>query len=162
MTTRTLLAALTLEVAAAATLAAGATAPTPARAQVSVQIAIQVPVPPAPALLFAAPGVQVVADWPDEVFYVSGGYWVRRDGGWYHAASPRARFFLAQPGLVPSALERLPPGHYRHWQRAQAHAAKEAWKAEKARARAEKKAWQQARSGRENGHGNGHGNGHDD
>jgi hypothetical protein len=151
MTTRTLLAALTLEVAAAAALAAAA-APTPARAQVSVHVAIQVPVPPTPTLLFAAPGVQVVADWPEEVFYVSGGYWVRRDGRWYHAPSPRARFFHAQPALVPPALERLPPGQYRHWQKAQAHAAKDAWKAEKARAKAEKKAWKQAQ-GRGGGHG---------
>jgi hypothetical protein len=144
MKTRAIL-ALTLELAAAALLGGGL--PSPARAQVSVSVGIQVPLPPNPTFLFAAPGVQVVADSPTEVFYVSGGYWVRRDGAWYHATRPGARYVLAEPALVPPALHGLPPGHYRHWQKAQARAAKEAWKAEKAQAKAERKAWKQAHRG---------------
>jgi hypothetical protein len=150
--TRKLATALTLEIAVATAAAAGAALPAPARAQVPVQVGIRVPVPPSPTLLFAAPGVQVVADWGEEVFYVSGGYWVRRDGAWYHASAARARFVVAEPGLVPPALVRLPPGHYRNWQKAQAHEAREEWKAEKARARAERKAWKQARGGPAHGH----------
>ena len=54
--------------------------------EVSVQIGI-----PAPSIRFEAPpplvvvepGIQVVQDYDDEVFYVDGWYWHRRGGYWF-------------------------------------------------------------------------------
>jgi len=134
---------------AAVALAAG---PRPAAAQVSVQMGIQVPMPPAPTLVFAAPGIQVVENWGEEVFCAGGIYWVRRAGDWYRAPTPAAHFVHVEPARVPAPLLRLPPGQYRHWQKAQARAARASWKAERERERAERTAQRHAHGG-----GTGHG-----
>jgi hypothetical protein len=114
--------------------------PSAARAQVGVQIQVGLPV--APPLVVVQPGVQVVENYDEEVFFTGGWYWVRRDGAWYRARSPRANFVYCHPRYVPARLVRIPPGQYRHWNRERAHAERQAWKDHEKRERRE---WKEAR-----------------
>src|SRR5262249_43061779 len=62
----------------------------PARAQVSGQIAV----PPirfevAPPLVVVSPGVQVVPEYEEEVFFVDGWYWHRSGPYWYRTRDYR-------------------------------------------------------------------------
>lgn len=138
----------------------------PAAARAQVDVRIQVGLPVAPPLLVVQPGIQVVEDWHEEVFFTRGYYWVRRDGYWYRARAPRAAFVYVEPRHVPIGLVRMPPGHYKHWRRAEARAERKEWK-EHARAdrkewkeheKAERKAWKEHEKA-ERKHGHGH---HDD
>jgi hypothetical protein len=117
--------------------------PIPAPAQVGVQIHVNIPVNP--PLVVVQPGIQVVEDYDEEVFYTGGFYWVRRDGYWYRTTSPRGGWVYVEPRRVPPGLQRMPPGQYKHYRKDQAKAERKAWKEQE---KAEKK-------GR--GHGKGHG-----
>ena len=105
--------------------------PAPAAAQVSLRVELGVPLPPSPTMLVVQPGIQVVAGYPEEVFFVGNHYWLRRDEGWYRSVHPRAGFVVVAPSRVPPGLARLPPGHYRNYGKAQAKADRDAWKAQK-------------------------------
>ena len=105
--------------------------PTPATAQVSLRVELGVPLPASPTLLVVQPGIQVVAGYPEEVFFVGNHYWLRRDEGWYRSVHPRAGFVVVAPSRVPPGLARLPPGHYKNYGKAQAKADRDAWKAQK-------------------------------
>ena len=105
--------------------------PRPAVAQVSLRVELGIPLPPSPTLLVVQPGIQVVAGYPEEVFFVGNHYWLRRDEGWYRSVHPRAGFVVVAPSRVPPGLARLPPGHYRNYGKAQAKADRDAWKAQK-------------------------------
>jgi hypothetical protein len=87
--------------------------PVAARAQVGMHI--RVTLPAAPPLVVVQPGVQVVEDQDEEVFFANGWYWVRRDEVWYRAPGPHAAFVYVEPRRVPVALVRIEPGHYRHF-----------------------------------------------
>jgi len=65
-------------------------------------------------LVTVEPGVQVVEDYDEEVFYVDGQYWVRRSDFWYRAGDPHARWSRVEPRYVPVVLVRSPPGRYAH------------------------------------------------
>ncbi len=112
--------------------------PSVSEAQVGVQIHIALPA--APPLVVVQPGIQVVEDFDEEVFYTGGWYWVRRDNGWYRARSPRAGFVYIQPRLVPVGLVRLPPGQYKHWRKAEHKEWKEHEKAERKEWKGQEKA----------------------
>ena len=109
----------------------------PSHAQVSVQVnapsvriaapsvriaAPTVVVPPPPAIVFAAPpplvvvepGVQVVPDYDEEVYFVEGAYWVRRGHHWYRSDDHRGGWVVAQGG-APRPLARIKVGKYRRW-----------------------------------------------
>ena len=120
----------------------------PAAAGAQVDVQIQVGLPVAPPLVVVQPGIQVVENYHEEVFFTRGYYWVRRGPYWYRARGPRATFALIEPRYVPVGLRRLPPGQYKHWRRAEA---KESRREEKA----ERKAWKERGHG-EHGHGRGH------
>ncbi len=95
-------------------LAAALAAPALALAQASVQLRLDLPVV-MPQLVVASPGVQVVPDVDEEIFYVNGWYWVRQDGGWYRSHSPQRGWYFVAPERVPGRLVHLPPGQYRRW-----------------------------------------------
>src|SRR6266545_6803288 len=127
--------------------------PAPARAQVGVQI--HVALPAAPSLVVVQPGIQVVENYDEEIFFTGGWYWVQRDGGWYRARSPRAAFVQCHPRYVPARLVRLPPGQYRHWRRDE----HKEWKAQE---KHERREWKEARKQEKHRekheeHGRGHG-----
>jgi hypothetical protein len=116
-------------------------APPASAAQVWIQMNLPAVLPP---LVVVEPGVQVVRDFDEEIFFVGGYYWVRRDGYWYRAHDPRARWHFVRSNRVPVALVRAPPGHYRHWR---GHG----WKAENRHWRADERGWNEHRQ-HERGH----------
>lgn len=102
---------LTLSIALAGVLAL----PAAARAQATVQFRLDLPVV-LPPMVVVSPGVRVVQDVDEEVFYTNGYYWVRRDGGWYRARDCRGDdWYYVQDPRVPPGLTRIPPGQYRRW-----------------------------------------------
>jgi hypothetical protein len=134
---------LVASLALASALAGVALAPSAARAEVHVNIQMGLPV--APPLVTVQPGVQVVENYNEEVYFVSGWYYVRRDGGWYRSRRPNAAFAWCEPRRVPVKLVRMPPGRYVRYQRHERN--------EERRERREER--------REERHEHGHGNGHD-
>ena len=127
----------------------------PAFAQVDVKISFPWLAPP--PLVVVEPGIQVVPDYPEEVFFVDNWYWVRRDGRWFHARDYRNGWtFVAAP---PAALVRLPPGKYKHW-KAEKAMMKQEMKAEKREMKEMKRdegRRVEAPPERGGGHGHGHG-----
>jgi len=103
-----------------------------------VEIKINLPWQAPPPLVVVAPGIQVVPDYEEEVFFVDGWYWVRRDGRWLHARDWRSGW-VHVPNGVPVGLARIPPGKYRHWKAAKAVVKREV-RAEKAFIKRELKA----------------------
>lgn len=71
--------------------------------------------PAPPTLAAIQPGVQVVVDHDEEVFYSGRRYWVQRDGAWYSAGHHTSAFSYAPPHRVPAALVNLEHGRYRHY-----------------------------------------------
>lgn len=93
----------------------GALLALPAGAQ--VQLSVSLPTlrfEVQPALVVVEPGIQVVPDYDEEVFFVSGWYWHRRGGHWFKAKDYRGGWVVVNRG-VPPGLARIPPGKYRHW-----------------------------------------------
>lgn len=112
-------------------------APTPARAQVAVDVHIGFPTPP--PLVVVRPGIQVVPDYEEEIFFTRGWYWLRRDERWYRTRDHRGGWVVVPRRVVPVALVKEPPGHYKHWRKEQVKAERKAWKdAEKADRKASK------------------------
>lgn len=148
-----------MRVATAAVLLLGAAVvlPPPASAQVDVQIHLGLPV--APPLVVIQPGIQVVENYQDEVFFHSGWYWVRRPPYWYRARGPQAAFVMVEPRYVPRPLVRLPPGQYRHWraearahERADRRAMREQQKHERRHEKAQRKAHKEWEKEQRHGH----------
>jgi hypothetical protein len=100
-----------------------------AAAQATVDIRIGFPAPP--PLVVVSPGIQVVPDYQEEVFFVNGWYWARRDDIWYRTRDYRGGWVLVQPRYVPAGLVRIPPGHYKHWHKEEMKAERREWKEER-------------------------------
>lgn len=99
--------------AAAAVLAAS-----PVLAQVRVEVNVPVPTitfHAPPPMVVVQPGVQVVEDSDDEVFFVDGFYWCRRDGRWFRTRTHSGGWVFVEERRVPRPIYGLPPGHYRHF-----------------------------------------------
>lgn len=92
----------------------------PGLAEAQVNVRIELGLPAAPQLVVVQPGVQVVADHDDEVFFTDGRYWLRRGDAWYRAPRAQAAFVHVEARLVPAVLVTLTPGRYRRWQPVQA------------------------------------------
>ena len=67
-----------------------------------------------PPLVVIEPGVQVVEDNDEEVFFVDNYYWVRRGPRWYRARDHRGGWVVVE-GSVPAAIVRVPEGKYRRF-----------------------------------------------
>lgn len=90
-------------------------------AQVQVKIDIALPTivfSAPPPLVVIQPGIQVVEDSDDEVFFVDGYYWYRRDARWFRTKTHQGGWVLVEDRGVPVTLVRLPPGQYRKWKTA--------------------------------------------
>lgn len=121
--------------------------PAPARAQVEMSIHIGLPV--APPLVVVQPGLQVVENHGEEVFFVDGWYWCRRGDRWYRARGTRAAFMYVEPRRVPYRLAYLPPpGHYRHWRREQLGEERRWWREHDG---ARRSAWRQHQDAQRHG-----------
>ena len=68
-----------------------------------------------PPLVVVQPGVSVVRDWDDEVFYADGYYWARQDRTWYRTHDHRGGWGRVEARQVPGAIAQSPPGRYRHY-----------------------------------------------
>lgn len=90
---------------------------TPLAAPAQVRLGISIGLPVAPQLEIVAPGVQVVAGFPEEVFLSGGWYWCRRPDGWYRSRDGRGHFDFIEGRRVPRGLMRMPVGQYRNWHR---------------------------------------------
>ena len=91
-------------------------APAIANAQAQAQVTLQLGLPVVlPQLVVVSPGVQVVPEVEEEVFFVDGYYWCRHDGGWYKARNHRGGWIFVPGRAVPARLVQLPPGRYRHY-----------------------------------------------
>jgi hypothetical protein len=92
-------------------------------AQVSMTASVNIPLPTIhfdvrPPLVVVQPGVQVVENSDEEVFVNQGYYWTRRDGRWFRCRDDRHWHWAAvDERRVPPGLARIPPGHYKHWNR---------------------------------------------
>jgi hypothetical protein len=133
--------------------------PALARAQ-SVEFRVNLPAV-LPPLVVVQPGVQVVPEQREEVFFHDGYYWVRRDGRWWRSPDHRRGWVIVPATRVPPPIVALPPGRYRNWK-----AEKEAYKAERKAAKHEMKEREreerrEEREERHHGHGHGHGHGDD-
>lgn len=117
-------------------------APGLALAQGTVDIHISFSAPP--PLVVVSPGVQVVPDYDEEVFFVDGWYWTRRDAVWYRTRDYRGGWVVVRSMSVPPALVRLPPGEYKHWRKDQEKAEKRALKAEEKARKEDEKAFKKA------------------
>ena len=89
--------------------------PTRGSAQVHIDIGIAFPEPP--PLVVVSPGIQIVPEFEEEVFFTGGFYWVLRDDAWYRTRTWRGGWAPVHRETVPVALVRIPPGHYRHYYR---------------------------------------------
>jgi hypothetical protein len=85
-----------------------------------MQVQVRVAVPTvrfevAPPVVEVQPGVMVVRDYGEEVFFVDGRYWMRTpDGRWYRANDYRGGWVVVEPRVVPAPIVRMPPGRYKH------------------------------------------------
>ena len=85
-----------------------------------MQVQVRVTVPTvrfevAPPMVEVQPGVLVVRDYGEEVFFVDGRYWMRgRDGRWYGANDYRGGWVVVEPRGVPASIGDSPPGRYKH------------------------------------------------
>ncbi len=93
----------------------------PALALAGDHAEIHIAFPTPPTLAEIQPGVQVVVDHDQEVFYAGHHYWHRRDGDWYRASHHGDAFTYVESRSVPSALAQLTPGQYRHFHPAHGH-----------------------------------------
>jgi hypothetical protein len=92
----------------------------PALAQVRVGVDVQVPVPTIrfevpPPLVVVSPGVRVVEDYDDEVFFSDGWYWCRREDHWFRTRDYHGGWVVVERRYVPVSLVKIPPGHYKHY-----------------------------------------------
>jgi hypothetical protein len=86
--------------------------------QVNLQVQVGVPTirfETAPALVEVSPGIQVVPEYEQEVFFVDGWYWHRAGRTWYRTHDHRGGWVVARGREVPRGLVRIPPGRYRHY-----------------------------------------------
>jgi len=68
-----------------------------------------------PPVVVIEPGIQVVEDNDDEIFFVDNVYWVRRGPHWYRANDHRGGWVVVDGPRVPPSLVRLPAGKYRRY-----------------------------------------------
>ena len=88
---------------------------------VDINIGPRIRLPESPGVVLVSPGIMVIEDYPDEVFFVSGFYWTLHGGHWYKCGGHKGRWIKTNRGKVPSAVLKMPPGKYKHWRAAKGH-----------------------------------------
>jgi hypothetical protein len=88
-------------------------------ASATVDLRLNLPVV-MPQLVVVTPGVQVVPEVEEEVFFTGGYYWCRREGGWYRSRVVRGGWVAMPVRAVPVRLVEIPRGKYKRWKPAKA------------------------------------------
>lgn len=71
-----------------------------------------------PDLVAIGPGVQVIADADEPIFYSSGDYWLYRDGYWFRSDDYRSGYARVEYRAVPQAIRDIDrPQRYVHYNR---------------------------------------------
>ena len=94
--------------------------PQAAHAQITVTggLGINIAFPEPPPLVVVRPGIQVVPEYDEEVYFTNGYYWARRDDGWFRCRDWHGRDWRpVEVRYVPVGLARIPPGRFRHYYR---------------------------------------------
>jgi len=117
-----------------------------ASASASIDLRLNLPVV-LPQLVIVTPGVQVVPEVEEEIFFVDGYYWARQPHGWYRSRSHQHGWVLVPGRRVPARLVAIPAGRYRRYKPA---------KHERHEERHERR-----EDRRDDRHDHGHGHGHD-
>ncbi|MBF5041859.1 hypothetical protein FGE12_05610 [Aggregicoccus sp. 17bor-14] len=87
-----------------------------ALAQVSVDVRLpSIHFAVRPPVVTVEPGVQVVEDCDDEVYYVNEYYYVRQGPNWYRTRDHRGHWVRVEERYVPVTVVRAPPGKYRRY-----------------------------------------------
>lgn len=73
-----------------------------------------------PPLVVVQPGISVVGDFDDEVFYADGYYWSRQDQSRFRSRDHRAGWEHIETHYVPPVIASSPPGQYRRYRAAEA------------------------------------------
>ena len=107
---------------AAALLAFASAAP--AEAQVSVDIGIHLPSPPRLVVVPEVRAVRYVPTASANLFFYGGKYWAFANGGWYTSRGYNGPWVVVAPRVVPRDVllvpvnyYRVPPGHWKQWQK---------------------------------------------
>jgi hypothetical protein len=90
----------------------------PALALAQVRVEVGLPTfrfEAAPPMVVVSPGVQVVEDYDEEVFFSDGYYWCRRDDRWFRSRDYRGHWVYVEQRRVPGRLYSIPSGRYRRW-----------------------------------------------
>jgi hypothetical protein len=66
-----------------------------------------------PDLVYAAPGVQVIADYDEPIFFTDGFYWRFDGGSWYRSGSYTGGWAFATPPAAVTRIDR--PRDYVHY-----------------------------------------------
>lgn len=66
-----------------------------------------------PDLVEVSPGVRVIADYDESIFYADGFYWYFYDGGWYRSTYYTGGWVFASPPMVIARIDQ--PHRYRHY-----------------------------------------------
>jgi hypothetical protein len=84
-------------------------APAPVHTEISASVSAS------PDLVSVTPGVQVIANYHEPIFYSAGYYWREYDGGWYRSSSYSGGWSHYHDG-APYAVRSLPNrGYYRNY-----------------------------------------------
>lgn len=86
------------------------------------QVQVNIPLPPIvfpapPPLVVIEPGVQVVEDNDDEVFFVDNFYWVQRDGRWFKSRDHKGSWVVVDGPLVPPLIVKQPKGKWKKYKK---------------------------------------------
>jgi hypothetical protein len=88
----------------------------PAFAQVQVRVTLPSIVFPAPPrLVLVEPGVQVVDNYDEEVYFVDGFYWHHNGPNWYRTNAYTGGWVQVEPRIVPPRIAVYEPGRFRRW-----------------------------------------------
>ncbi len=66
-----------------------------------------------PDLVYAAPGVSVIADYDEPIFYTGGAYWWNYEGAWYRSSRYTGGWVYATPPVTITAINE--PYRYRRY-----------------------------------------------
>lgn len=96
----------------------------PVAAQVHIDIGIHLPAPPPLVVVPEVRAVQYVPSASANLFFYGNQYWVYANNGWYVSRGYNGPWVVVAPQvvprpvlLVPVSYYRVPPGHWKQWQR---------------------------------------------